>query len=109
MCIIVDEAVSRVFWTGATKSGCAGQFTNCFHQGIIQNDYPYEKDFGSDIGGACVAVKYFIDQTFQCNSLAKAIPCQSKAFLACHGDTVRSATALNFYNVSLFYDCHTPC
>lgn len=105
MCIIVDEAVSRVFWTGATKSGCAGQFTNCFNQGIKQkNEYSFDKDFASDIGGACVAAKYFISQTF----MAKAIPCQSKAFLACHGDTVRSATALNFADVSLFYDGHTP-
>jgi hypothetical protein len=55
----------------------------------------YNKNLASDLGGACVGVKYF-----NLRFLAKAMHCESKAFLACYGDTVHSDTAKSIYDVS---------
>jgi len=72
------EVVTRVYWSGFTKSGCAGQYSNCFEEEVdTSDDFQFEvvKNKG---GGACVAV------TRSFNGLiAKALPCDSKVFLAC--------------------------
>lgn len=44
--------------------------------------------FTSDIGGACVGVLLTDDDQI----IAKAMPCAKKAFFACQGETIRSAT-----------------
>lgn len=74
--------VTKVFWTGATRSGCVGQFKDCF-LGV----YDYDNFFDGDIlynegGGACVSVILYGEEL-----IAKTMPCESKGFLACQGDS----------------------
>lgn len=67
---------SKVYWTGTTRSGCAGQFTNCFEE-TSEDDFE-EKIVASGKGGACVAV------TTQSESLlAHSLGCDSLVLYAC--------------------------
>lgn len=74
-----------MFWTGATKSSCAGQYSECFFQ--EDSSLSEEKKLYSDNKGACVGVFFFNDYDY----IAKTLPCESKAFLACQGSTIRIA------------------
>lgn len=81
-----EEAVSKVFWTSATKSGCAGQYTQCF-VGNNKANLEYEHSIlSSKIGGSCVAVTLSGEQL-----TAKTMPCTTKLFLACQSEKLRSA------------------
>lgn len=89
--IILDhELISRVFWTGTTKSTCEGQFSDCFDRNDDHGDSEfllYKNILASFNGGACVGF-VILDKLV----IPKALPCESKAFLACQGDSVKSAT-----------------
>lgn len=82
-----EELASRVYWTGATTTGCAGKYTDCFEEGVDES-YRTTSTFYSenlidpllDGGGACVAVA-LLGTTM----LSKTMPCQSKLFLSCYG------------------------
>jgi hypothetical protein len=68
------ELASKVFWSGTTKSGCAGQYSNCF-----SDDGSFEGTIlPSENGGACVGFA-MSGQEF----IAKTMPCDRKFFLAC--------------------------
>jgi hypothetical protein len=85
--ISVDEEVNtKVYWSGVTKSGCAGQFTNCFRQDIgVKISYEI---LASENGGACVGVT-----SSDKKLIAKALPCETKLFLACQGEGVATISA----------------
>ena len=71
-----EEVVSKVFWTGTTKFGCAGQYTDCFF--ATKNDNFGDKILASESGGSCVGVAISGDEF-----VAKTMPCEMKVFLAC--------------------------
>jgi hypothetical protein len=89
------EVLFRVFWTGTTKTGCVGQFKDCFID--VSKESIFEGTIlPSDIGGSCVAVIRYGDRF-----IAKIKPCESKAYLACQGSsTVENATIMTY--VSFF-------
>ena len=65
-----------MFWTGKTKFGCAGQYSDCFSDG---NDDNYEGTIlPNDNGGACVGFALSGDELIE-----KTMPCERKCFLAC--------------------------
>jgi hypothetical protein len=70
------EVVGKVFWTGTTKSGCTGQYTDCFFR--TKNETFEDKILASDNGGSCVGVALLGDEF-----VAKTMPCETKVFLAC--------------------------
>jgi hypothetical protein len=66
-----------VIWTGTTKSGCAGQYTNCFSDGN-ENSLDGARILTSDNGGACVGFALSGDEF-----ITKTMPCEKKCFFAC--------------------------
>lgn len=80
--------MTKVFWTGATKSGCAGQFVNCFVDdgGMQQLDYE-KKIMTSESGGSSVGVIFVIDKI-----TVKTLPGETKMYFACQSKTIRSAS-----------------
>jgi len=87
-----DDLAGKIYWTGLTRSGCAGQFSECFTEEKNENltfvvDYLYERDqkevdiISSRESGACVA----IITVSQDVTIAKTMFCQSKALLSCQG------------------------
>jgi hypothetical protein len=104
MILVDEEVVSKVFWTGATKSGCVGQFKDCFI-GIDENERIRNFFRGiilaSDVGGACVGVILYRFQL-----IAQTMPCQSKGFLACQGNsTIRTAATTPLEDVIHYFCC----
>jgi len=72
------ELVTTVYWSGYTKAGCAGQYSNCFEQeDDLTDDFEFDV-IKNKAGGACVAFLRTLN-----GLTAKAVTCDSKAFLAC--------------------------
>lgn len=92
--------MSKVFWTSATKSGCVGQYTQCF-VGDNKANLDYEQSILSSArGGSCVGVSVAGLQL-----TAKAMPCTTKLFLACQSETMRSAENINIEVESFLVRC----
>jgi hypothetical protein len=94
-----------VFWTGTAKTGCVGQFKDCFIDASEESIFE-GTILPSDIGGSCVAVIRYGDRF-----LAKIKPCESKAYLACQGSsTVENATIMTYVRFWFFglYLGHEP-
>jgi hypothetical protein len=89
---------TKVFWTGVTKSGCAGQFTDCFLEaGDINIGYK-KIILPSDSGGSCVGVTNYGNSI-----IAKTVPCETTLFLACYGNNLRTDTSLEITFVNIQY------
>lgn len=74
------EFVAKVFWTGSTKSGCVGQYSDCFEGGSgLSNNFDVSI-MANEHGGACVGVAMMAE-----GLVAKAMQCEKKIFLACQG------------------------
>jgi len=73
-----EETVTRVYWTGLTKSGCVGQYSNCFEEEADLRDVFDFEVVTNKGGGACVAVSSSFN-----GLMAKALPCNSLVFLGC--------------------------
>jgi hypothetical protein len=87
-----------VFWTGSTKSGCAGQYSDCFSEGNNDGDKFEGTILPSDNGGACVGFAMSGD-----DFVAKSMPCDRKLFLGCQSLGTRSeAMRKNVNNLNYF-------
>jgi hypothetical protein len=97
-----------VFWTGTTKSGCAGQYSDCFFDEKSQDGIFEGKILPSDNGGACVGFALSGDEF-----IVKTMPCDRKFFLACqsHPGTKIVKTDVMHYSckVSLLTLHYTSC
>lgn len=97
--LVDEEAVSKVFWTSVTKSGCAGQYTQCFVGDDKANLEYGHRILSSATGGSCVGVslseQQLSEQERTMQLTAKTLPCTTKLFLACQGETIRSAESIN--------------
>jgi len=72
----LPHILAKIYWTGLTKSGCMGQYTNCFEEDTdVGQDFEIITNKG---GGACVSVT---SSSF--GFTAKAFPCDTKMLLAC--------------------------
>jgi hypothetical protein len=80
-----EEVVFKVFWTGVTKTGCAGQFTDCFDKAYSIGFEGIQKILTSEFGGACVGVTLSNG-----NFIAQSMSCEKKNFLSCVSRTLRS-------------------
>jgi len=74
--IVYPDVLTKIYWTGLTKSGCVGQYTNCFKED--SDGWSTFTVITNKGGGACVGVT-----TDKSNFIAKALPCDSKLYLAC--------------------------
>jgi hypothetical protein len=87
-----------VFWTGTTKTGCIGQFKDCFIESSKESIFE-GTIVPSDIGGSCVAAIRYGDRF-----IAKIKPCESKAYLACQGTiTVEKATMMTYVIIYFYF------
>jgi hypothetical protein len=93
-----------VFWTGSTKSGCAGQYSDCFSDGNNDGDKFEETILPSDNGGACVGFAMSGVEL-----IAKSMPCDRKFFLGCQSlgtrtediyDSLTAGTVIIFFSIS---------
>jgi len=71
----------KIYWTGSTKSGCAGQHSDCFAEKVSfpVKQVPVEILTNKE-GGACVAFSRSAE-----GYVAKTMFCKSKAYLICKG------------------------
>jgi hypothetical protein len=90
------EMMSKVFWTGQTKSGCAGQYSDCFSDG--SDDFFEGTILRSEIGGSCVGFAMSGDEF-----IAKTMPCDRKIFLGCQSFGERKVTALQLVVIRYFF------
>jgi hypothetical protein len=78
------ELIGKVFWTGLKKSGCAGQYSDCFSDGN-DGDVRFEGTIlPSDNGGSCVGFAMSGDEF-----IAKSMPCDRKFTLGCQSQGTR--------------------
>lgn len=106
--IVDEEAVTKVFWTSATKSGCAGQFVVCFVEGVGIKQLDYEKKIlTSESGGSSVGVL----SSSMLKITARTMPAETKLYLACQSSTRRSATYVNLADViiNFYFKCNKNC
>lgn len=91
--LVDEEAVTKVFWTGATKFGCAGQFVDCFVEdgGMQQLDYEKRILIG-DSGGSSVGVLLSSNKF-----TAKTMPGETKMYFACQSKKSRSFKVQKVY------------
>jgi hypothetical protein len=92
--------MSKVFWTGSTKSGCAGQYSDCFSDGIDDDDKFEETILPSDNGGSCVGFAML-----GVDFISKSMPCDRKLFLGCQSLGRRNKQQKNrkdVYNLIFF-------
>jgi hypothetical protein len=94
--------LSKVFWTGSTKSGCAGQYSDCFSDGISVAGRFEGTILPSDNGGACVGFAMSGD-----DFIAKSMPCDRKLYLACQSHSPSTAV-LGFYRVNVINSIFFP-
>jgi hypothetical protein len=98
---IVDaEFVAKVYWTGSTKSGCVGQYSDCFEGAEKSHSDSFDVNIlTNEHGGSCVGVAMLAD-----GLVAKAMYCEKKIFLACQsrkdtwnlGENVRKSLNVAF-------------
>jgi hypothetical protein len=73
--------VLNIFWTGMTKTGCSGQYSNCFgDDSNVTNDRLDVEIMENRVKGACVGVTAHPDGV-----LARTLGCETKLLLACQG------------------------
>lgn len=102
--LVQEEVVTKVFWTGATKSGCAGQFVDCFVDGGGMKQLNYEKRIlTSESGGSSVGVFFSVNKF-----TAKTMPGETKMYFACQSSTRRSATYIKVQEVTRNFK-HPSC
>jgi hypothetical protein len=78
MTIVDAEFVAKVFWTGTTKSGCVGQYSDCFDGGGGLSESFDVNILANERGGSCVGVAMLAN-----GLVAKAMYCEKRIFLAC--------------------------
>lgn len=87
---------TKVFWTGVTKSGCVGQFSDCFLEAGELNIGFKKSILPSDSGGSCVGVTNYGNSI-----IAKTVPCETTLFLACYGKNFRSTASIEITYVKI--------
>ncbi|XP_059478203.1 uncharacterized protein LOC132198282 [Neocloeon triangulifer] len=94
-------ALSGVFWTSGTKSGCSGQYTACFH---TNSTFGMEV-LGNGGDGSCV----LITRLDGYNWAARSDQCSSKYQLACQGGANFALVSQSSTNVRVETDkCDSP-
>jgi hypothetical protein len=87
---------TKVYWTGVTKSGCGGQYTDCFLEAGARN-IGYKKNIlPSDGGGSCVGVT-----NYGKSIIAKTVPCETTLYLACYGMNFRTSNSIQIIYVKI--------
>jgi len=84
--------MAKVYWTGMTKSGCVGQYSNCFEEDTDKwVDYEI---INNKLGGACVGATVYAK-----SFIAKALPCDYKLFLGCQSTNKTIPGEINTVNI----------
>jgi len=75
-----EELAGKIYWTGSTRSGCAGQYSDCFAENDSAQQQLEVEVLTNKDGEACVAFVSSGD-----GIIAKTMFCKNKAYLSCQG------------------------
>jgi len=72
------ELETNIFWTGATRTGCAGQWTDCFPDAQEREYFNFTEVMGTE--GGCLGMSMVGGQ----NLGARSLPCSSRLQPICY-------------------------